>query len=101
MTSRKILAQLLETSIHDLHCEKCGSKAIARTRVKQHNPEMSQVNLWVGHGNSQHVCMSCGQVQSFADHDMRNDFPYPHEQEDGTIRVDEPEEPSTEWDHRP
>jgi hypothetical protein len=60
MSSRTILAQLLEGSIHNEPCTACGRKTIARVRTTagSSGPHGSP-----GRGRSKDVCMVCGNVQ--------------------------------------
>jgi DNA-directed RNA polymerase subunit RPC12/RpoP len=94
MHARKKLTQLLETSIHDVACRKCGHRAVSKIRLKSRD----------GLEHSTFVCMNCHHEQFglLSDPNYQgNDFPHPREQEDGTFRVDDPEEPHTEWDASP
>jgi hypothetical protein len=72
MHARKKLTQLLEVSVHDTPCEKCGKKAISRIRSRFEDPSH------LSHRESDLVCMVCGHVQPYDSTNFMfgNDFPY-------------------------
>jgi DNA-directed RNA polymerase subunit RPC12/RpoP len=63
MTPRQILGQLLETSLHDTPCPKCGHRAMARLRSTQGRLQrMNAGNVRSDRGVTWVVCVNCDHV---------------------------------------